>query len=72
MVARVFAGSKNVQPVKTGVEIEPDLITDYKDKLKIDDFPIPDLFKIRHGLIEEDERMAFWPMLSYLDAFHFY
>ena len=66
MVARVFAFSENgVQPVKTVVEIESDLITDYKSKLKIDDFPIPDPFKIPHGWMEEDEGMAFWPMLSY-------
>ena len=32
LVARVFAASENgVQPVKTAVEIESDLITDYKD-----------------------------------------
>ena len=72
LVARVFAGSEKVQHVKTGVEIESDLITDYKNKLKIDNFPIPDLFKIPHGWMEEDEGMAFWPMLSYLDAFNFY
>ena len=66
LVARVFAASENgVQPVKTVVEIESDLITDYKSKLKIDDFLIPDPFKIPHGWMEEDEGMAFWPMLSY-------
>ena len=35
MVARVFAASENgVQPVKTAVEIESDLITEYKTNLK--------------------------------------
>ena len=49
LVARVFAASENrVQPVKTAVEIEPNLITDYKNKLKINDFPIPDPIKIPH------------------------
>ena len=43
----------------TTVEVESDLITDYKNKLKIDDFPICDLFKIPHGWMEEDEGMAF-------------
>ena len=42
MVAPVFAVIENVaQPVKTTAEIESDLITDYKNKLKIDDFSIP-------------------------------
>ena len=72
LVARVFAASKNgVQPVKTAVEIESDLITDYENKLKIDDFPIPDPFKIAHGWMEEDEGITFWPMLSYPDIFNF-
>ena len=35
MIDRVFAATENgVQPVKTVVEIEPDLITDYKNKLR--------------------------------------
>ena len=59
MIHRVFAATENgVQPVKTVVEIEPDLITDYKNKLKIDDFPIPDPFKTPHGWMEENEGVA--------------
>ena len=61
LVARVFAASENgVQPVKTAVELESDLITLYKNKVKIDYFPIPDQFKISHGWMEEDEGMIFW------------
>ena len=72
LIARVFAARENgVQPVKTAVDIELDLINDYKNKLKIDDFPIPDPFKIPHGWMEEDEGMTFWPMLSYPDIFNF-
>ena len=68
MVARVFATSENgVHPVKTAVETESALITDYK----IEDFTIPDPFKIPHGWMEEDEGRAFWPMLSYSDIFNF-
>ena len=60
LVAQVFAASENgVQPVKTVVEIESDLITHYKKKLKIDDFPIPDPLEIPNGWMEEDEGMAF-------------
>ena len=72
LVARVFAASENrVQPVKKAVEVESDLITEYKNKLKIDYFPTLDRFKIPHGWMEEDEVMAFWPMLSYPDIFNF-
>ena len=72
LVPWVFVASENgVQPVKTAVVIESDLITDYKNELKIDDFPIPDPFKIPHGWTEEDEGMAFWPMLSYPYIFNF-
>ena len=71
LVTRVFAAIENgVQSVKTALEIETDLITDYKNKLKIDDFPIPDPFKIPHGWMKEDEGMALWPMLSYPDIFN--
>ena len=52
------------KPVETAVEIGSDLITDYKNKLKIDDFPIPDPFQIPHGWMEEDEGMTLWSMLS--------
>ena len=60
MVARVFASNENgVQPVKTVVETESNLITECKNKLKIDEFPIPDPFKIPLGWMEEDEGMTF-------------
>ena len=55
LIVRVFATSENgVQPVKAAVELESDLITDYKNKLKVHDFPIPEPFKILHGWMEED------------------
>ena len=44
MVAWVFGASENVQAAKTAVEIKSDLITEYKNKLKINYFPIPDPF----------------------------
>ena len=70
LVAQVFADGENeVPPVKTAVEIESDLINGYKNKLKIDDLPIPDLFKTPHGWMEEDEGMVFWSLLSYPDIF---
>ena len=71
MVARVFTASNDgVQPVKTAVEIESDLITNYKNKLKINDFPIHDPFKMPHRWMEEGEGMAFWAMLQYPDIFN--
>ena len=55
--------------VKTAAEIESDLITNHKNKLKIDDFPLPGPFKVTHGWMEEDEGIAFRLMLSYPDIF---
>ena len=56
-MAQVFAASENeVQHVKTVVEIESNLITDYKNKLKIGDILIPDPFKIPHGWMEKKWR----------------
>ena len=53
LIVRVFATSENgVQPVKAAVELESDLITDYKPK--VHDFPIPEPFKKPHGWMEED------------------
>ena len=72
MVALVFTASKNgAHPVKLPIETESDLITNYKNNLKINDFPISDPFKTPHRLMEEDERMTFWPMLSYPSIFNF-
>ena len=49
LVARLFAASENnVKPIKTAVEVEADLKTEYLAKLKIDDRNIPDPFKIPH------------------------
>ena len=60
LIVRVFATSENgVQPVKAAVELESDLITDYKNKFKVHYFPIPEPFKKSHGWMEEDEGMTF-------------
>ena len=53
----------NVMPVKTAVEVEEDLKNEYEKKLRVDDRLIPDLFKIPHMWLEEDEGIAFWSML---------
>ena len=72
LMAQVFAASENeVQHVKTVVEIESNLITDYKNKLKIGDILIPDPFNIPHGWMEKNEGMIFWSMLSYPGTFSF-
>ena len=73
MVARVFASNENgVQPVKTVVETESNLITECKNKLKIDEFPIPDPFKIPLGWMEEDEGMTFleWQFFDVLSEWN--
>ena len=53
----------NVMPVKTAVEVEEDLKKEYEKKLRVDDRLIPDLFKIAHVWLKEDEGIAFWSML---------
>ena len=56
ILARVFAASENiVKPIKTDVEVEADLKTDYLAKVKIDDRNIPDP----------------WPMLLYPNIFNY-
>ena len=68
LVARVSAASENdVKPIKTDVEVEADLKTEYLAKLKIDDRNIVDPFKIPHRWMKEDEGMKFWPMVLYPD-----
>ena len=71
MVAPLFAASENgVQPVKRVVEIESDLITHYKIKLKTDDFPIPDPFKIPHGWHRKKlTNLIIWEMLEFSHQF---
>ena len=50
LVARLFAASENnVKPIKTAVEVEADLKTEYLAKLKLDDRNIPDPFRISHS-----------------------
>ena len=60
VVARVLAASENgIKTIKTAVEVEGDLKTEYWAKLKIDDRNIPDPFKVPHGWINEDDRTKF-------------
>ena len=72
LVARVFSASENgVKPIKTAVEFEADLKTEYLAKLKINDRNIPDPFKIPHGRMTEDKGMKFWAILLYPDIFNY-
>ena len=71
-MARVFTAHENgVKPIKIHVEVEADLKTEYLAKLKIDDRNIPDLFKIPHGWMNEDEGMTFWPILLHPNIFNY-
>ena len=64
LVARVFfAKENNVISMKTAAEVEKDLKKKYEKKLTVDDRLIPDPLKIPYGWLEEDEGMAFWPIL---------
>ena len=72
LVAPVFCSMENnVMPVKTDVDVEENLKKKYEKKLRVDDRLIPDPFKIQYGWLEEDEGMAFWPMLLYPDIFNY-
>ena len=65
--ARAFAASEyGVKQIKTGVEFEADLKTEYLAKLKIDNRNIPDPFKIPHGWMNEDVGIKFWPIFLFL------
>ena len=55
--------------MKIAVKVESELIAVYKDKLQIDEFPLPETFKILHGWMEEDEGIEFWLMSSYLNTY---
>ena len=71
-MARVFAGTKNsVKPIKTAVEVEANLKTEYLVKLEIGDKNILDPFKFPHVWMNEDKYTKFWPMLFYTDTFNY-
>ena len=72
LVAGVFSAMENtVMPMETAVEVEEDIKKEYEKELRVDDILIPDLFKIPHWWLEEDEGVAFWPMLLYPDIFNY-
>ena len=72
LVARVFAASENNVPiVKTAVEIEHELATEYKDKLTIGEHNIADPFLIADGWLNEEDGRTYWPMVMYPEIFNF-
>ena len=72
LVARVFAAVENgVEPVKSAVEVEHELRSEYTSKLKLDDVTIPDPHKITEGWLDEKDGLKFWPMVLYPDIFNY-
>ena len=66
-MAKVFARSeKDVEPIKTAVEVETDSKTEYLAKLKIDDRNIPDSFKF---LMDGWTKIRAW---SFAPCFYYY
>lgn len=64
LVARAFSAvENNIQIVKTAEEVEKALSDEYDNKLKIGDCTIPDPFKLTTGWKDEDEGIAFWPIV---------
>ena len=55
-MTKVFAAIKNsVKPIKTAVEVEADLKTEYLARAKIDDRNIPDPFNIPLGCMNKEK-----------------
>ena len=72
LVARVFAASENnVQPVKTAEEVEAEIANEYKAKLSLKDFVLPDPFHIKDGWIKEEKGVTSWPMVLYPDIYNY-
>ena len=49
--------------IKTAEEVQADLNQEYDDKLKLDEMNIPDPFKLNNGWLDEEERIAYWPIV---------
>ena len=72
LVARVFAASENnVQPLKTAEEVEAEIADEYKAKLSLKDFVLPDPFHIKDGWIEKEKGVTSWPMVLYPDIYNY-
>ena len=73
LIARVFAASENdVQPIQSAPEVEQQLHTEYKEKLKMDgNIEIPDPLKTEEGWMVEDDGLRYWPRLLYPDIFNY-
>ena len=64
LVARAFAAHENNAPVvMTAEEVEAELKIEYDGKLKLPDMTLPDPFKLLIGWLDEEEGIAFWPMI---------
>ena len=48
------------------------LLTEYKEKLKINDETLPDPVDLKSGWIGEESGMSFWPKLYFSDISRFY
>ena len=64
LVARAFAAHENNAPVvMSAAEVEAELKTEYDEKLKLPDLTLPDPFKLLIGWLDEEEGIAFWPII---------
>ena len=64
LVARAFSTfENNVAVIKTAEEVEAELKQEYDDKLKLDEMNIPDPFKLNNGWLDEEEGIAYWPIV---------
>ena len=64
LVPRAFyAFENNVAVIKTAEEVEAELKQQCDDKLKLDEMNITDPFKLNNGWLDEEERIAYWPIV---------
>jgi len=71
LVARVFAAKENnVRPIKTAQETELEIKQEYKDKLVVNGYNIPDPFCLT-GWLSEEDGISFWPSVLYPDIFNY-
>ena len=72
LVSRAFSAMENNVPIiKTAEEVETELINEYSSKLKVSGRIIPDPFKLTTGWKDEDEGIAFWPIIPTLYIIQF-
>lgn len=71
-MARVFAAKENnVRSIKKAQEVEMEIPQEYKDKLTVNDYAIPDPLYLE-GWLSDEDGIRFWPSILYPDIFDYF